>query len=309
MKHSKLFVLLAVVTFSQFSINAPHLAAANPELQSLEAKVNDANKKLNGVYQNLLAAFDKQKKHGDEVDRTFTEETKKALTKAEQAWIKWRDSEAIFRARSSGSVGGSAFAEDVDTNLLEMTTQRIEFLQKCLDELNDRARSEASATQSTSAANNPCGAAQKCESVSLSDIKSGAANFNGQIESANDTPKEALFQQYGNLPSIVFQKHPELVSSLKKLNPNFDLDPGGFGQYVSTIATFNGGTLLILQGCFPKNCRGAQQMVAFEPSTNLVYLLWPTSVDSDTQPSGKFNLYGNPDSSVRAAIYRAYRTH
>jgi uncharacterized protein YecT (DUF1311 family) len=304
MKQSRLFVMLAAVTFSQFSINAPHLDAANQELQSLRAKLDDANEKLNGVYQNLLAAFNKQIKNGDELDRTFAEQHEKALTEAERAWVRWRDAEAVFQARFTGSVGGSALEEDVDTNLLEMISQRTELLQKDLDKLN--SDSEPSPTQITSPANKPAATAQRIETVSSSDIRSGAANFKGRIEWAYEAPNEALFQQYGTLASTAFQKHPELVSSLKKLNPNFDLDPDGIGQYASRIATFNGRTLLILQGCFHGNCHGTQQMVGFEPSTNLVYLLQPANVGPDTVPSGKFNLYGKPDSSVRAAMYSAY---
>jgi hypothetical protein len=191
--------------------------------------------------------------------------------------------------------------------LLKLISQRTELLQKDLDTLN--SGSERSPTQITRPANKPAGTAQRIEAVSLSDIRSGAANFNGRIEWANDAPKQALFQQYGTLASTAFQKHPEIVSSLKKLNPNFDLDPDGFGQHASRVATFNGRTLLILQGCFPKNCRGAEHMVAFEPSTNLVYLIQPINDDPDTEPSGKFYLYGNPDSSVRAAMYSAYRPY
>src|SRR5438552_12595926 len=116
--------------------------------------------------------------------------------------------------------------------------------------------------------------AQKVETISVSDIRSGAANFNGQIQQAPEVieypgttlipPKEALFQQYGTYTSETFEKHPELVSSLKKLNPKFD--PNQMGTSVnSSIATFNGRTLLILSGCFPHNCGGTGQMVAFEP--------------------------------------------
>jgi uncharacterized protein YecT (DUF1311 family) len=140
MKQTKLFVILAAITFSQFSINAPHLDAANQELQSLRGKLDQANKKLDGIYQNLLSVFDKKIKNGDELDRTFAELHKKALIEAERAWIRWRDSEAEFRARFTGSVGGSALEEDVDTNLLEMINQRTEFLQKCLDDLKANSR-------------------------------------------------------------------------------------------------------------------------------------------------------------------------
>jgi uncharacterized protein YecT (DUF1311 family) len=307
MTQSKSFVILAVLVLPRFFISAPHLDAANQELQSLRAKVDTANEKLNGVYQDLLSAFDKQIKNGRKLDRPFAELHKKALIEAERAWIRWRDSEAVFQARFTGAVGGSALEEDVDTTLLNMIAQRTELLQKCLGKLN--SDSESAATESTISANKPAETAQNGEIVVSSDIRSGAAKFNGRIESANDAPKEALFQQYGNLASTAFQKHPELVSSLKKLNPNFDLDPDGFGQYASRIATFNGRTLLILQGCFPKNCKGAQHMVAFEPSSNLVYLLQPTDVGPNAEPSGKFNLYGNPDSSVRAAMFSAYRPY
>jgi hypothetical protein len=159
------------------------------------------------------------------------------------------------------------------------------------------------------------GTAQKVETVSSSDIRSGAANFSGQIQQAQEVfesdgntlipPKEPLFQQYGIRTFTAFQKHPELVSSLKKLNPKFNPHQMGTSS-LSSIATFNGRTLLILSGCFPHNCGGTQQIVAFEPSTRLVYLLQPTNVGADTTPSGEFYLYGNPDSSVRAAMYAVY---
>ena len=158
--------------------------------------------------------------------------------------------------------------------------------------------------------------AQKVETISVSDIRSGAANFNGRIQEAEEVfdssgneskipPKEALFQQYGIRTFTAFEKHPELVSSLKKLNPKFDPHQMGTSS-LSSIATFDGRTLLLLLGCFPHNCGGTQQIVAFEPSTRLVYLLQPTNVGPETSPSGKFHLYGNPDSSVRAAMYSAY---
>ena len=84
-------------------------------------------------------------------------------------------------------------------------------------------------------------AAQKVETISVSDIRSGAANFNGRIQEAqevfdsngNETkipPKEALFQQYGICTFTAFEKHPELVSSLKTLNPKFDPHQMGIFQ-------------------------------------------------------------------------------
>ena len=162
--------------------------------------------------------------------------------------------------------------------------------------------------------------AQKVETISVSDIRSGAASFKGQIQQAQEVfesdgntlipPKEPLFQQYGIRTFTAFEKHPELVSSLKNLNPSFDPHQMGTSA-LSSIATFNGRTLLILSGCFPHNCDETQQIIGFEPSTRLIYLLQPTNVGpyhSKTTPSGKFYLYGNPDSSVRSAMYNAYLT-
>ena len=157
-------------------------------------------------------------------------------------------------------------------------------------------------------------ATPKPETISLSDIESGAANFKGQIEEAETLydskgnelpPKESLFKEYGTRTFTAFEKHPELVASLKKLNPKFDPHTMASSS-VSSSATIDGRTFLILKGCFPHNCGGTQQVVALEPSTKKVYLLQPTNVGPDTEPSGKFYLYGDPDSSVRAAIYKAY---
>lgn len=301
MKRFKL--ILAAVAISQLSINAPHLHAANPELQSLRSKLDDANKKLNGVYQNLLAAFDQQIKNGHELDRTFAEDHKKALIEAEQAWTHWRDAEAVFQARFTGSVGGSALEEDVDTKLLEMTTQRTELLQKCFDQL--KVNSPPPAAQNTT--NKAAATTQKVETVSSSDIQSSAANFHGRIQWAyeNDASKEALFQQYGKRTSEAFQKHPELVSSLKKLNPQFD--PNGMGdRYLNSVASFNGRRLLILRGCVPGNC---EETALAGVERSMVYLLQPTSSTSESGRTRRFNLYGNPDSLVRAAIYSAYRAY
>ena len=117
--------------------------------------------------------------------------------------------------------------------------------------------------------------AQKVETISASDIRSGAANFNGRTQEAQEVfdsdgnesktpPKEPLFQQYGIRTFTAFEKHPELVSSLKKLNPKFNPHQMGTSS-LSSIAMFDGRTLLILSGCFPHNCGGTQQIVAFEP--------------------------------------------
>jgi hypothetical protein len=149
----------------------------------------------------------------------------------------------------------------------------------------------------------------KVETIAEAAIKAGAADFKGSIQEAelseDEAPKTPLFKQYGTRTFTTFKKHPELVASLKKLNPKFDphtMATSGLNQ----IATFEGRTVLILNGCFPHNCGGTQQVVAFEPATKKVYLLQPTNLGPDTESSGKFYLYGDPDASLRAAIFKAY---
>ncbi|MDP9098784.1 MAG: inhibitor of vertebrate lysozyme family protein [Verrucomicrobiota bacterium] len=149
----------------------------------------------------------------------------------------------------------------------------------------------------------------KVETVLLSGLKAGGTNFKGKIQYADlaedDAPKAPLFQKYGTRTFSSFEKHPELVASLKKLNPKFDPHTMASSN-LSGIATFEGRTVLILSGCFPHNCGGTQQIVAFEPATKRIYLLQPTNLGPNTEPSGKFYLYGDPDGALRAAIFSAY---
>jgi hypothetical protein len=151
--------------------------------------------------------------------------------------------------------------------------------------------------------------APKAETIALADIEAGAAKFNGQIREATieeeDSPKEELFRKYGTRTFTTFKKHPEIVASLRKLNPKFDPQTMATSD-LSSIATVGGKTLLILSGCFPHNCGGTNQVVVFEPATKRVYLLQPTNVGPDTEPSGKFYVYGSPDETVRAAMYKVY---
>ena len=147
------------------------------------------------------------------------------------------------------------------------------------------------------------------ETIVSADIESGAAKFDGQMREASDedekSPKEKLFRQYGTRTFTAFKKHPELVSALRKLNSEFDPHTMTSSS-LSSIVTIQGRTLLILVGCFPHNCGGTQQVVALEPATQRVYLLQPTNLGPDTEPSGKFYLYGRPDGVVRAAMSKAY---
>lgn len=153
------------------------------------------------------------------------------------------------------------------------------------------------------------GTAPKPEILAMGDMESEAANFKGQTNSATieeeDAPKEELFRKYGTRTFSTFKKHREIVASLKKLNPKFDPHTMATSD-LNRIVTFNGRTFLILIGCYPHNCGGTQQLVAFDPADKKVYLLQPTRVGPDTTPSGKFFLYGDPDPALRAAMFKAY---
>jgi hypothetical protein len=152
-------------------------------------------------------------------------------------------------------------------------------------------------------------AATEAETLALTDIKSAGEGFEGRIQRSSiedeEAPKERLFQQYGTRTFTTFKKHPELVSFLKRLYPKFDPHTMATSD-LNGIATIGDRTIFILAGCFPHNCGGTTQVVAFEPATRGVYLLRPTNVGADTEPSGKFQLYGNPDKVVRAAMCSVY---
>lgn len=146
--------------------------------------------------------------------------------------------------------------------------------------------------------------------VTYADIQAGIAmNLKGQLQKATaaeeSAPAELLFQEYGTYAFPAFQKHPELVGALQKLNPNFVANDVGTSD-LSWIATFNGRTLLLLNGCYPHNCGGTSQVVALEPATGKVYLLQPVNVGPTSTDSGTYHLYGNPDKDVRAVIYTVY---
>lgn len=78
------------------------------------AAVDQANKKLDAVYKQLMGKLDEQ--------------GQKALKDAERSWIKWRDDEAMLMARVGGAVGGSAMREDFANAQKKLIDQRIEVL-------------------------------------------------------------------------------------------------------------------------------------------------------------------------------------
>jgi uncharacterized protein YecT (DUF1311 family) len=79
-----------------------------------DAAVDQANKKLDAVYKQLMGKMDT--------------DGQKALKEAERSWIKWRDDEAILMARAGGTVGGSAMRVDFANAQKKLIDQRIEIL-------------------------------------------------------------------------------------------------------------------------------------------------------------------------------------
>lgn len=78
------------------------------------AAVDQANKKLDALYKQLMGKLDEQ--------------GQKALKDAERSWIKWRDDEAMLMARAGGAIGGSAMRVDFANAQKKLIDQRIEVL-------------------------------------------------------------------------------------------------------------------------------------------------------------------------------------
>ena len=78
------------------------------------AAVDQANKKLDGVYKQLMGKLDA--------------DGQKALKEAERSWIKWRDDEAMLMARAGGAIGGSAMRVDFANAQKKLIDQRIDAL-------------------------------------------------------------------------------------------------------------------------------------------------------------------------------------
>lgn len=82
------------------------------------AAVDQANKKLDAVYKQLMGKMDA--------------DGEKALKDAERSWIKWRDDEAMLAARAGGAIGGSALRVDFANAQKKLIDQRIELLNEYL---------------------------------------------------------------------------------------------------------------------------------------------------------------------------------
>ena len=82
-----------------------------------QAEVDKANKVLEGIYRKLMS-------------KAKEPEEKTSLRDAHRAWIKWRDAEAMYRARHGGSIGGSALRVDYAVAELRLINERIEVLKR-----------------------------------------------------------------------------------------------------------------------------------------------------------------------------------
>jgi uncharacterized protein YecT (DUF1311 family) len=97
-----------------------------------QAAVDQANKKLDAVYQDLMARAGDPKNRSGDLD---AQKHKTSLRDAQRAWIKWRDAEAMFIARHNGAVGGSALRVDFLDAQLKLINDRIAVLKAYLTQV------------------------------------------------------------------------------------------------------------------------------------------------------------------------------
>ena len=119
-RHLKLSPVIAILfAFASFAVcNARAEEKSERPGTKEQAAVDQANKELDRVYDELMAKVDP--------------EEKTSLRDAQRAWIKWRDAEAMFIARHGGAVGGSALRVDVAEAQLKLINDRIAVLKAYL---------------------------------------------------------------------------------------------------------------------------------------------------------------------------------
>jgi uncharacterized protein YecT (DUF1311 family) len=110
----KLPTLFALVLMAVTSVTNAADADFKPPGTEENAAVDQANKKLDAVYKQLMGKLDEQ--------------GQKALKNAERSWMKWRDDEAVLMARAGGTVGGSALRVDFANAQKKLIDQRIQVL-------------------------------------------------------------------------------------------------------------------------------------------------------------------------------------
>jgi uncharacterized protein YecT (DUF1311 family) len=110
----KLPTLFALVLMAVTSLANAADTDFKPPGTEENAAVDQANKRLDTVYKQLMGKLDA--------------DGQKALKDAERSWIKWRDDEAMLMARVGGAVGGSAMRVDFANAQKKLIDQRIEVL-------------------------------------------------------------------------------------------------------------------------------------------------------------------------------------
>lgn len=130
MKSHLVPVVVVLCAFASFAVpNASAEEKFQPPGTQEQAAVDQANKELDRVYAELMAkAADPKNRTGD----LDAEREKTSLRDAQRAWIKWRDAEALFIARHSGAVGGSALRVDFAEAQLKLINDRIAVLKAYL---------------------------------------------------------------------------------------------------------------------------------------------------------------------------------
>lgn len=138
------------------------------------------------------------------------------------------------------------------------------------------------------------------KSITIAEAREEARHFSGTLRHATtddqNAPTDELFDKYGIRSFTAFERDYALVIRLKKLDPSFRPEQMSVSM-LNSIAEIKGRKLLLLDGCAAHDCPNTMNIVAFEPSTNAVFLF--------KSNGSLLQFFGSPDSSVRAAMLSA----
>lgn len=106
---------------------------------------------------------------------------------------------------------------------------------------------------------------------------------------------DPLINEYGLSPYNVFQKHPEILASLKALDSKFTDYDMDVSDGTKVIIFNDGRKMLLLEGCFPHACAGSNKMALYDLHSKKMYLAIPSGI------------LGDPDSLIKEFLLENYR--
>ena len=102
---------------------------------------------------------------------------------------------------------------------------------------------------------------------------------------------EKLFvDSFGKYAFDVFEKHPEILTSIQKLKPDFEAKNMGVAAPVQ-MARIDNSDWLILSGCAPHACGTTDVIAVYNPASYKTYLL-------EAKPGYSVVIYNDPDTNV-----------